>query len=75
MPRGSLDAREDLSKQACCQVALGELQDEVPRMPDQATTGLEEPLLETRQRPALNGQGQEQSAQEISGVVGDDPEE
>ena len=49
--------------------------DEVPRMPDQATTGLEEPLLETRQRPALNSQGQDQSAQEIAEVVGDDPEE
>jgi hypothetical protein len=44
-------------------------------MANQATTGLEEPLLETRQRPALNGQGQDQSAQEIAGVAGDDPEE
>jgi hypothetical protein len=56
-------------------VALGELQDEVPRMPDQATTGLEEPRLETCQRPALIGQGQDQSAQEIAEVVGDDAEE
>ena len=34
-------------------------------MPDQATTSLEEPLLETRQRPALNSQRQDQSAQEL----------
>ena len=32
MPRKSLDAPEDLPKQALRQVAFGELGDEVPRM-------------------------------------------
>jgi hypothetical protein len=32
MPRESLDAPEDLSKQAQRQVAFGKLEDEVPRM-------------------------------------------
>jgi hypothetical protein len=71
MPRESLDAPEDLSEQAPCQVALGELEDEVPGMPDEAPAGLEQPLLQARQRPALNGEGQDQSAQEIAEVVGD----
>ena len=44
-------------------------------MPNEAATGLEEPLLETRQGPTLDGQGQGQSAQEVAEVVGDDPEE
>src|SRR6266446_8074633 len=43
-------------------------------MPDEARAGLEELLLEARQRPALDGQGQGQSAQEVAEVVGDDPE-
>ena len=64
MPRESLDARENLSKQACCQVALGELQDEVPRMPDEARAGLEQPPLEARQGPALDGERQDQPAQQ-----------
>ena len=44
-------------------------------MPDQATTGLEQPLLEARQRPALDSSRQDQPPQEIAEVVGDDPEE
>jgi hypothetical protein len=36
MPRESLDAPEDLSKKAPRQVALGQLEDKVPRMPDEA---------------------------------------
>ena len=52
VPRQSLDAPENLPEQARRQVALGELQDEVPGMPDQASAGLEESLLEARQRPA-----------------------
>ena len=47
---------------APCQVAFSQLKDEVPRMPDEAATSLEEPLLETRQRPALDGERQDQSA-------------
>jgi hypothetical protein len=40
MPRESLDALEDLPKEAPRQVARGQQQDEVPRMPDQAPAGL-----------------------------------
>jgi hypothetical protein len=54
VPRESLDAPENLPEQARRQVALGELQDEVPGVPNQAAAGLEESLLETRQRPALD---------------------
>ncbi len=75
MPRESLDAPEDLPKQVSRQVALGQLEDEVPRMPDEAPAGLEEPLLEARQGPALDGERQDQPAQVIAEVVGDDPEE
>jgi hypothetical protein len=48
MLREPLDAPEDLPKESRSQVALGQLEDEVPRMPDQATTGLEQPLLQAR---------------------------
>lgn len=62
MPRQSLDVPEDLPKQALCPVALGQLGDEVSRMPDETPAGLEPPLLEARQRPTLNGEGQKKSA-------------
>ncbi len=55
MPRESLDAPEDLPKEAPGQVTFGQLEDEVPSMPDEPPTGLEESLLETRQGPALPG--------------------
>src|SRR5215468_10420436 len=44
-------------------------------MPDQAPARLEEPLLETRQRPTLNGRGQHEPSQQIAKIVGDHPEE
>ena len=44
VPRESLDTRENLTKQALCQVAFGQLEDEVAGMPDEAPAGLEEPL-------------------------------
>ncbi len=47
MPGEPLDAPEDLPKEGSGQVTLGKLEHEVPRMPDQAPAGLEEPLLET----------------------------
>ena len=47
MPRESLDAPDDLPKERRSQVALGQLEDEVPRMLDEAPAGLEQPLLET----------------------------
>lgn len=43
VPPESLDALEDLPKQVPRQVALGELKDELPRLPDEACAGLEEP--------------------------------
>src|SRR5262245_19440184 len=44
-------------------------------MPDEATAGLEEPLLETRQRPTLNGRGQDEPSQQIAKIIGDHPEQ
>jgi len=49
VPRESFDAAENLPKEAPCQAALGQLQDKVSGVPNEAATGLEEPLLETRQ--------------------------
>ena len=69
MPRESLDTPKDLPKEAPRQVALGQLEHEVPRMPDQPPAGLEEPLLETRQGPALDGDGQDEPTQQIPEIV------
>ena len=44
MPRESLDASKDLPKENRCQVALGQLEDEVPGVPDKAPTDLEQPM-------------------------------
>jgi hypothetical protein len=60
MPRQSLDAPEDLPKQAVRQVTFGKLQGEVPGMPDEASARLEQPLLEAREGPALDGDRQNQ---------------
>jgi hypothetical protein len=56
MPRESLDAHENLPKELARQVASRELQGEVPRLPNEASARLEQPLLETRGRsyPALS---------------------
>jgi hypothetical protein len=35
-------------------------------MPDEAPAGLEEPLLQARERPALDGERQDEPAQEIT---------
>ena len=75
MPRESLDAPEDLPKETPCQRAFGKLEDEVPGMPDEAPAGLEQPLLETREGPALDGDGQDEPPQQIAKVVGDDRQE
>src|SRR5574337_501946 len=74
MPCESLDAPEDLLKEAPRQMTFGKLEDKVPGMPDEAPAGLEHPLLEARQGPTVNGTGQDQPAQEIAEIVGDDPE-
>ena len=65
MPREPLDAPEDLPKEASGQVTFGQLEDEVPGVPNEAPAGLEQPLLETREGPALDGDGQNQPTQEI----------
>ena len=44
-------------------------------MPDEAAARLEQPLLETREGPAVDGDGQDQPAQQIAEVVGDHPEQ
>ena len=71
MPRESLDAGDSLVEQEPCQVTLGKLQGEVPGMSDQPPAGLEQPLLQARQGPALDGAGQDEPAQQIAEVVGD----
>src|SRR5713226_9118590 len=75
VPRESLDAAENLPKEASRQVAFGELQGEVPGMSDEASARLEQPLLETREGQALDGDGQNQPAQQIAEVIGDHPEQ
>ena len=44
-------------------------------MPDEAPASLEQPLLETREGPALNGGRQDEPTEQIADVVGYDPEE
>jgi hypothetical protein len=68
MPREPLDAVENPPKEAPCQVALGQLEHEAPSMPDEAP-GLEQPLLETREGPALYGDGQDELTQQIAEVL------
>jgi hypothetical protein len=73
VPREPLDARNDLPEQGSCQVAFGKLQREVPGMSDQPPARLEQPLLEAREGPGLDGDGQNKPAEQIAEVVGDDP--
>jgi hypothetical protein len=75
VPRESLDAPEDPPKQVPCQGALGELEHEIPGMSNQAPACLEQPLLQARQRPILDGEGQGKPAQEIAKIVRDDAQE
>ena len=72
--RKPLHAPDNLSKEAACQVAFGELQREVPGMPDQTPAGLEHELFETRKGPALDSDGQDEPTQQIAEVVGDHPQ-
>jgi hypothetical protein len=62
MPCQSFDAREDLTKERPGQVAFRELQREVPGVPDQPPACLEQPLLEAREGPGLDGDGQNKPA-------------
>jgi hypothetical protein len=75
VPRELLDALENLPKEAARQVAFGQLEHEVPQMPDRSPARLEQPLLETREGPGLGGNGQTQPPEEIAEIVGDDPEQ
>jgi hypothetical protein len=72
MPRESLDAPENPPKESRRQVGSGQVDDEVPGVPNKASAGLAQSLLQARQRPALDGEAQDQPAQEIAEVVGDD---
>jgi hypothetical protein len=73
MPHESLDAPEDLPTQTLRQVAFGQLEDTVPRRPDEAPAGPDEPLLEARQGPDLDGERQYKPAQESAESVDHDP--
>ena len=73
MPRESLDARQNLPKEAPRQVALGERQNEVSSVPDEAATGLELLPLQARQRPALDSNGPDEPTQQIAEIIGDNP--
>lgn len=75
VPRELLDALENLPEEAPRQVALGQLENEVPSMPEEAPAGLEQPLQKTREGPALDGHGQDEPTQQIAEVVGNDPEQ
>jgi hypothetical protein len=75
VPRQPFDAPDNLPKAGPRQVTFRQLQDEVPGMPNEATAGLEEPLLGARQGPTLDRMGEGESAQEIPEVVRDDPQE
>jgi hypothetical protein len=75
VPREALDALENLPKERRRQVALGQLQDEVSGVPNEAATGLEQALLQTRQGPALDGDWQNQPTQQIAEIVGDHSEQ
>jgi hypothetical protein len=75
VPPQPLDALENLPKERPGQVAFGKLEGEVPRVPDQSSAGLEQALLEARERPILDGDRQDEPAEEVAEVVGDDAEE
>jgi hypothetical protein len=51
VPRESLDAPDNLPKQALRQVTSGQLQDEISSVPDEVPAGLEQALLQARQGP------------------------
>ena len=51
---------------------FGQVEEEVLRMPGEASAGLEEALLETRHGPALNRPWEVESALEVPEVVRDD---
>jgi hypothetical protein len=58
----ALNVPENLPKQTSRQVAFGQLPDEVPGVPNEAATGLEQSLLQARQGPALDRDRQDEPA-------------
>src|SRR5262249_52799445 len=73
--RRPLHARQNLSKERPRPGFFGELKRKVPCVPDQPSPGLEQPLLETREGPVLDRDGQQQPTQQVAEVVGDHAEE
>jgi hypothetical protein len=71
----SLHAPECQPKEASRQITFDELQGELPGVPDEASTGLEESLLLTRLGPTPDRQRQGQPAQYIAEIVKDHPME
>jgi hypothetical protein len=61
-----LDALENLPKERPGQVAVGRLEGELPRLPDQSSAGLEQALPEARERPILDGDRQDEPAEGVS---------
>jgi len=55
MRREPLDAPENLPKDAARQAAFGRLKGEVPGMPDEASTRLEQPLRSPARQSAASG--------------------
>jgi hypothetical protein len=75
VPGESVDPPENLPKEAPRQGALGQLEHEVASMSDETPAGLEQPQLQARQGPALDGTGEREPPQQIAEVVRDDPRE
>jgi len=67
MSHEPVDTREDLPEEALHRVAFGQLADEVPDVPNEAAAGLERALLQARQRPALDGERQDEPTRERPG--------
>jgi hypothetical protein len=71
--RGSAERASPSSVSA--RAALRQLQDELSSMANEPPAGLEEPLLQARQPPALGGERRDQPTQQIAEVIGDDAEQ
>ena len=65
------DPPQHLAKQAPVQMSLGQPQTVVPRVLDQSSTSLHQPLLQAGERPTLDPQGQRQPPSEVPQVVGE----
>ena len=61
MPRKLLDTRENLPKERQRQVASTSCKMKYRACRDEAAAGLEQPLVQARQRPTLDGTGEGES--------------